>query len=196
MDKKNISLGKPELVELKENKEILVTPFLSLQTQITLAKNYLENYFYENKIMGMGTDVIMAEHGLMFGIFDKCTNAEISTLDIDEILANYQVWEEITEVIKNYWDFRSILGELVRCVQSDMSRKASVGTIIDSLASRVEEFFANIQNFELSPETASSIKSLLGEVENSPVLSKLASGFSDSPSFPKKKGSKKSKKVN
>lgn len=189
MEKRKYSFKTPKNVKVDyQDTEIEVVPFLSLETQLFLIKNYISDYFGRSEIIGLERDPMMAENGLMLGILDKCTSINIIELSIDEFLSNPDVYETILSKIVNYNRFRRILEETVFAVSNERQERMSVGSVIDDLYFKVSNLIDGLANVKIDDSALGKIKEAMTEINSSPVLGQALGSIAgaNKTSLPKK----------
>ena len=175
MDKKKISLESPKNVNLTYGETVIkVKPFISMEEQVELIRNYIEQYFQVSPLLNTEKNYLMAEYGLMLAIVDMCTDIMLfendkPILTIDEILAT-DLWDTIRNKIVNYYEFSEKLNRIVSDIKQENESKMSLGYVLDGLAERVENAISSLMTFEPTEENMGKIKELVAQVNASPIL--------------------------
>lgn len=178
MEKKKILLKAPKNVRIPYgDDDIEVLPFLSVESQIILLKTYMDNYFIPSSL-GLEKDVVMAEHSLKLAILDLCTSIDVSDISINDVMANFDVYESITTAIKNYQDFRSMLYRVLKNIEIEAERDNSIGFALENIYQRLQSFIENLASMEIDDVKMDKVRLLLKEAEASPILKQLASNLS------------------
>lgn len=178
MEKKKVFLKTPKNVRIPYgDDDIEVLPFLSVETQIILFKTYIDNYFMTSSF-GLEKDVVMAEHSLKLGILDLCTSIDVSEISINEVMANFDVYDAIVTAIKNYEEFRSMLYQILDNIEKETMRDNSIGFVLENIYQRVQSLVENLASMDIDDEKMGKVRTLLKEAEDSPILKQLASNLS------------------
>jgi hypothetical protein len=151
--------------------KIEVIPVLTLEDQILLTIHYLNNYFDNSGelIPGTSTNYIGAEYALVLEIMDKYTNINIAE-DKDVIL---MYWKNVCQYILNFPEFKCGLDRVVQDKKEELALEKSVGTVIDSLVTKVTDFIERLASINIDDEGLAKLKEtakeLMSNIEQSPV---------------------------
>lgn len=168
LDKIKVDLKEPEYQDIAFGKySIKVIPYISEDNQAKIGTAYLEKYFDKENF----GNVITAEHELILACFILLTNMDMSDIKINNILANYQLWEVVKSKIKNYSQFRASLAETIKQIIESERLEKSLGNVVE----KILEFINNLK--DISPEMLDKAKDLLGDVEKSEVFKKAVNTF-------------------
>lgn len=173
LDKQKIALSKGEselsILEI-EGKTVFVKNYLSVLEQGIVAGVYLRSLMENND----PSRVIRAEHELMLAILDYCTNIEITEQTMEVLLSNFIHWERITKEIRNYSFFRALLKQTVEEIKEEKRMELSFGKQFEEISSKGLEFITKLSSADGSPEFVSRIQELLKQINESPILQKMA----------------------
>jgi len=153
------------------NSSISVKKYLAMSEEDNLIGIYVAELFSETNYKS----VSRAENALIASVLETCTNillvednTVVTTLDM--IFENFEVWEQIISKIKNYSEFRKRLDATVEMLREEKRLNASIGKVIDDTYTKLSGFIENLLANDFSPEKIEGIKSLLSEVNSSPIL--------------------------
>jgi hypothetical protein len=187
----------PETVLVQFNKQnIEVTPYISEDLAKSLIPLYIGCYFnsiglsdgeWNKSIVSLsGTDYFNAERLLKYGLLSSLLNVDISKLSYDEVF-NYEgcLWNKVVIEIKNYYDFRETLDNMVSDIKKSLEMKLSVGQVVDNAVGQVINLINSFK--DMDPTKFQEVGSnLIKQLENSSVSS----------AFKEAAIEKKTKKVN
>jgi hypothetical protein len=161
--------------------EVVLT--ITIEDQIKFIQHYLDNYFVADDL----TNYVGAEYSLAFEVLDKYTNVKVfetSDLETSEnntivvsadnnVLISLGLWKEVSSRITNYSEFRQNLDRVVFDTKESLALKSSVGTVIDSLVTKVTDFIERLASINIDDEGLAKLKAtaqeLLTGIEQSPV---------------------------
>lgn len=178
--KQKITFPEGKYTEIEVGKyKVLVKNYLSLNEQAILMGVYLNEYFNE---INVHTNVLRAEYGLLSTMLELITNImttegegdnEVSALDINDLLANFSVLKKIRESIQNYGEFRSLLKATLDSEVQKRTLDESLGKSLKTLFTQAQELIQNLSEVSVDPEKMENVRTMLKEVNESPILSKL-----------------------
>lgn len=179
MDKQTIKIDykKPVKVDFNDQ-EILVTPYIDINTQIMLIDNYIQMYFDKGNI---ATNLVGAEYALILGLLDNNTNIKIDAenIDINQIVGS-GLWDLVKDRILNYQELRNLLGVVCRQIKDNIALEKSVGHSIDKIGNYVQNIVEKIDSVDFSEEgfkrladaMSSQVKEYKDIVEPEPIVKK------------------------
>jgi hypothetical protein len=175
MDKAKLVFTLPEDKVVKYNGvEIKITPFLTMEEQIYLVRQYLDDYFGINEdslVPFSEYNFIEAEFKMKNYILQLITNVDTDNID-NNIYADPKFWRVISKNINNYKQFMNTLAVIVEEVKEQFVLKNSVGKVILDL---IEKAYSVLDKFsEMTPEDLEKIQKqgveLIERLEKSSVL--------------------------
>lgn len=144
-----------------DGKKVDVLEYMPLAIQASLLDNYFAALQDEN--IPLHQRLLFAEAALELGIIDLMTNVVIDeNFSLDEF-NNSVAFDKITEAIKNYWDFFSILALTRDIFLDDATSKQSLGSKIDSLLDNLNSVLVKIKDIDLDKD---SLKELVETLQN------------------------------
>lgn len=152
MDKNAINIAYKKLISLDYNgTELLVDPYISMQSQISLIDNYVDMIFKPGG--GLVSNYIGAEYALILGILDLNTNVIVDTdsKDID-LFVKSGLWDLTRENIKNYREFRTWLDNTCKQFRERVAIERSFNTSFDKLSNSIIGFIDKVSDFDLSED--------------------------------------------
>ena len=179
-DKKMVSFPKPEVKVIEfANQKIEVEPFLSDSTQRVLIEIYLQELF--NEETPIQHRFIRAEDALKLALLENVTNIKlvdesngemVGLFGMDEIFRNFSLMTKIADAIENWRDFQYRLQSSVELVKEQKRLNASLGSAVSNIYAKLNTLLDNFSNID--PE---SLKSMLAEINSSPILKDAVSIF-------------------
>lgn len=146
-------------------------PFISTELELSLIKLYLEKYFTPNHDETLSYlkegyfDYWLAEYSIKQAIIESLTNIDVKDDDGEMKITSdtiVDVFLQISNMIKNYSQFKGRLGKQVQAVKDSKS----IGIVLDNLATRISGILQSFQSID--PEQLKSLAdSLIQKVENS-----------------------------
>lgn len=153
MDKVKLELKTPKNKKVEyNNTEFEVVPFIQISAQVYMIDKYIKDYFGNPKdilIENTKYHYMEAELGLKNYIIQLNTNIDLKDVDA-EIYGDYELWEKITEEIKNYKQFRDTLEKLVCDIKQQQTLESSIGIVVSNLVNKGYALLDKIAN--LNPE--------------------------------------------
>ena len=144
-----------------DGKKVDVLEYMPLAIQASLLDNYFAALQDEN--IPLHQRLLFAEAALELGIIDLMTDVVIDeNFSLDEF-NNSVAFDKITEAIKNYWDFFSILALTRDIFLDDATSKQSPGSKIDSLLDNLNSVLVKIKDINLDKD---SLKELVETLQN------------------------------
>ena len=197
--KKKVVFPKPAYLELEMQDEngkktiIKVKRYLSSGEQLVLIEAYVEELFKSDSYFSANLSV--AENSLMAQVIEICTDIELVSEDskskkpkplftIDDVFANYYIWERIQKSIDNYEEFRRRLDLVVEEYKEQRRLNFSAGKAVDAVYSKISGFVSKFLDTDFSPEKIEGLRGLLKEIEASPILKESISAFKDKKELP------------
>jgi hypothetical protein len=180
MEKKNYNFSNPDSVFITVmGQEVEVRPFLNVNEQIALINQYLETYFsLETKSIEKDAWAEWdAEYALQLGIVDLLSDIKIEGAFDNLFYSNG--YQEIENVIVNYWQFRQLLDDAVENIKRQLEMQNSVGAKLDSLFNKIEVLLNNLNNSmqNMNPEMLEKLKEtgteLVGKLTENPLVQEV-----------------------
>ena len=139
MDKVKLELKTPKNKTIEyNNTEIEIVPYINFSTQLYIIDNYVKDYFGNPEdilIENTKYHYIEAEVRLRNYIIQLNTNIDLKDMDA-EIYVDSELWNKITNEIKNYNDFRDTLETIVCDIKQQQTLENSLGKIISDLVNK------------------------------------------------------------
>jgi hypothetical protein len=157
MDKIKFSIEnkKEKIVEFQKN-DIRILPYISENVKLELAKNYIDTIY--NGDGNCSENYYQAKWGLIIGVLTANTNIDYDSEGFDTVV-NSGLWNMVISNIDNYQDFIEDLDNII----DDEKNKRNIGSVIDSLAKKADEFITNISGMDLSQEGIAKLLEILQE---------------------------------
>jgi hypothetical protein len=162
MDKIKVNLISEPVVKFEfQGQSIEVVPYITLENKIIFYTNYV-NSLFENKNDGEFDPIsyIEAEYSLILGVVDKCTNVDITSAKIDDIV-NSGLWDKIIDRIENYFE----VYEDIRGIIARIDHKKSIGNVIDGFANKLNMFLDNLSKMDMSSEGLDKLTHLFKDAQ-------------------------------
>ncbi len=207
MDEKiKIAFKSPEIKSISFGDQIIkVKTYISLAEQKELIQFYIQEYFEPSSFKFTPYDLLEAEYVWKVNLIDICSNIELfsedqgkttSSFTIDDIISHSDLWLAIVGSISNYNEVLAYRQEIVKIITDQMALDKSIGSAITNVYTKLMAFLNDFANLDFSDEQIGKLKSLLSDIEKSPILNEATkifkSGKSDSNSpTPLKKPRKK-----
>ena len=160
-----------------DGQDIQVVPYIDGALGAFLIDQYIREYFYsstDEKILpSVLRNYLGARLHLKLTVLDRLTNVQISNVDDPEYTERIctELWDLVTNEIKNYWEFESDLSEIVDEIKEELKLEKSVGGVIAGVASKLGSLLYNLNN--ISPDELKKLVSdsqvLLKNLEQSPA---------------------------
>ena len=192
--KKKVVFPKPAYLQLEmqddkgKKTEINVKRYLSSDEQLVLIESYIEELFTKSPNNYFSANLSTAENSLMAQVIEICTDIELVSEDskskkpkpmftIDDVFANYYIWERIMASIDNYKEFRKRLDFVVEEYKEQRRLNFSAGKAIDAVYSKISGFVSKFLDTDFSPDKINGLKELLKEINDSPILKESLDAF-------------------
>lgn len=172
MDKVRIEVKIPEDIKVDYyGTAITVTPFLTLEQQAFLIKEYIKDFFKDtefNTIPEAAYGSLDAECNLRNYVLQLATDVDTDNLD-NNIYADSYLWSLITGAIENYLEFSHRLIDIVYDIKE---KRNSVAFILDELIEKLKGAIDKMA--DMNPETIEKLRveglNLIERLEESSVL--------------------------
>jgi hypothetical protein len=175
MDKVKLELKTPKNKTIEyNNTEIEIVPYINFSTQLYIIDNYVKDYFGNPEdilIENTKYHYIEAEVRLRNYIIQLNTNIDLKDMDA-EIYVDSELWNKITNEIKNYNDFRDTLETIVCDIKQQQTLENSLGKIISDLVNKgyaLLDKLADLNPEEIKKAGDKSLE-LIKRLEKSSVL--------------------------
>src|SRR5689334_8915800 len=173
-----------------------VTPYFSYEEMKTLAHTYVMELI--SKSDTIGGNIISAELSLMSNVLDLKTSIQIFDGDvpcftIDQLLANMDLYNQVTESIVNYKMFRELLKKVVDEIKFNERINASLGNSLLTITNKITSVLDEFASFEPTDENVARVKEMVEIVSNSPIADAITI-FKNGESTSNQKSKKASRK--
>lgn len=171
LEKQKFAFKNVDFAEVNFNGQVIkIKPYLSLTDQAALLSVYLEEYFSKEE-----SRIVEAEYKIVLGVLDFCTNIEISDLKMNDLFANYKLWDEIKKKISNYGEFRALVARTVDEIKETKRIEKSLGSVLEGIFDKL----SNLLNSDISPESIEKVQQLLKQVEESKIFKTATEIYKD-----------------
>lgn len=178
-EKLNIDFVPAEEVEFKfAGHKIAVSPFFSFKDKLLFITEYV-NYLFTESEEDISIRYLVAEHGLMMDIINRCTNIDVEQVDFDNLVAS-GFWNQVKARIADYEDFRKELNSAVEIKRYEKQLEKSVGAIVENIADKLTIALQKISESDVESlkKTTEEFSKKLEELNNTVpgILGKPARG--------------------
>jgi hypothetical protein len=175
MDKVKLEIKTPENKTIEYNGvTIEINPFIDFSEQVLLINEYIKDFFGDlDEIVIPKTKyhIFEAECRLMYYIIQLNTNIDMSEVD-NNIYADSILWDKITNEIVNWFDFRSLLDEVVYEVKEQAKLDNSLGKVLSDILEKAEGFIDQLN--KISPDDIKELQNvgvgLINDLEKSNIM--------------------------
>lgn len=180
---------------------ILVKPYLSNQEQEVLVELYLNALFQGTG--SLASRIHNAENANIITCLEFCTNLKlvddsgeelVALVTIDDIFRNFEMWNSIKAEIKNYSDFERRLQMAIESVKEERRLDVALGVRLERIIDKVSETISSLSGENFTDEKLAGVRSLLEEVNKSPILNSALGQASPKKFTPKPKAKSAGKK--
>jgi hypothetical protein len=142
-----------------KDQEIIVDPFISMETKKVLMQGYIDSL--DNKESDIVTNYLVAEYSLIGGLMDLNTNIIIDNTKMDDFIFS-GIWDRVKKSIVNYDDFRNEIELLVNY----SSLKNSNGFVMSDVIEQLKTLIGKVSEMDLSKEGVAELMKTLNAEKN------------------------------
>jgi hypothetical protein len=170
MDKIAVVAKQKKEVKIEFNEqEIIVKPYISIESKIVLMNNYISMLFEPGK--DLVSNYIGAEYALILGVVDFNTNVLVSeeSINIDNLVGS-GLWNMIVDKIYNYYEFKNEVEVICERIKEKVAIERSFNTSFDKLSNAIIGFIEKVSDLDLSEagikNLVEAMKTEVGEYKN------------------------------